>query len=52
MLYFIVMHPCNVGFHISELTYAYLIIRLGVPDALEFKVVERVGEFPLGRGQT
>lgn len=39
-------------FHIGELTDAYLIIRLGVSNALEFKLVERVGKLPLGCRQT
>lgn len=46
------LHRQDIRFHISQLTYAYLIIRLGVSDALEFKLVERVGELPLGRWQT
>lgn len=46
------LHTEYIRFHISELTYAYLIIRLGVSDALEFKLVERVGKLPLGRWQT
>lgn len=41
-----------IGFRISKLTYAYLIIRLSVSNALEFKLVERVSKLSLGRRQT
>ena len=35
----------------SFLTDADLVVRLGVPDALELELVERLGELPLGGGK-
>lgn len=34
--------------HTSFPTYADLVVRLGVSDALELKLVERLGKLPLG----
>lgn len=39
-------------YHISSLTYAYLIVRLSISDTLKLKLIERLGKLPLGCRQT
>lgn len=39
-------------YHISSLTYAYLIVRLSISDTLKLKLIERFGKLPLGCRQT